>query len=77
MAGLPGDLVFTATGPFRSVEDRVPMVVVRRNGSLVRFMAGIEPVSAGRLPTGCDTRSRHLHDFRGGFYPMVYKGGLE
>jgi len=52
-ASLPYDqafTVFTATGPFRSVEDRVPMTVVRCTGSDVWFAAVLEPCQAGQKP---------------------------
>jgi heparinase II/III-like protein/alginate lyase len=45
-----GDQVFTATGPFRSVADRVPMVVVRRTGTRANFVTVIEPLAAGAKP---------------------------
>ncbi|MBN2582237.1 MAG: alginate lyase family protein [Planctomycetes bacterium] len=44
MVGQPGDRVFTATGPFRSVDDRVPVVIVRRSGKRAVFVAVLEPV---------------------------------
>ena len=47
MAGQPGDTVITADGPFRSVEDRVPMAAVQRRGSEVTFVAVIEPLPKG------------------------------
>jgi len=53
MAGLPYDqvfTVFTATGPFRSVDDRVPMAVVRCTGSDVWFATVLEPCRAGQKP---------------------------
>jgi hypothetical protein len=46
MTGNKGDEVFTATGPFTSVEDRVPMIIVRRKGELVRFITVLEPVDS-------------------------------
>ena len=45
-----GDEVFTATGPQRSIEDRVPMVIVRRKGRTVRFAAVLEPVPSMGKP---------------------------
>ena len=47
MAGQEGDEIFTASGPFTSVEDRVPMVIVRRKGQTVRFVTLLEPVVSG------------------------------
>ena len=51
MPARKGDQVFTGTGVFRSVDDRVPVVVLRRTGSRVLFGALIEPVAAGDSPT--------------------------
>jgi len=45
-----GDEVFTAKGPFTSIEDRVPMLIVRRKGELVRFLTVLEPVLSGQEP---------------------------
>jgi len=50
MQGLPGDEVFTATGPFRSVEDRAGMIIVRRRGKRVIFVAALEPIPDGAKP---------------------------
>ncbi len=50
MTGQAGDVVFTATGPFRSVADRVPMVIVRRRGKIVRFISVLEPVLLNNKP---------------------------
>ena len=50
MAGLPGDEVVTASGPFRSVEDRVPMIIVRRRGKGALFVTTLEPVPSGGKP---------------------------
>ena len=47
MAEHPGDEIFTATGPHKSVEDRVPMVIVRRKGNAVRFAALLVPEGNG------------------------------
>jgi hypothetical protein len=46
MIGRKEDEVFTATGPFTSVEDRVPMIIVRRKGALVRFVTVLEPLDS-------------------------------
>jgi len=43
MLGRSGDEVFTATGPFSGVADRVPVTIVRRKGKVVRFISLIEP----------------------------------
>lgn len=43
MAAQDGDEIYTATGPFRSVENRVPMMIVRRKGQTVRFVTLLEP----------------------------------
>jgi hypothetical protein len=43
MAGKAGDEIFTASGPFTSVGDRVPMIIVRRKGQTVRFATLLEP----------------------------------
>ncbi len=50
LAGQMNDEVFTATGPFTSVEDRVPVVIVRRKGQTVRFVTLLEPVVSGGRP---------------------------
>lgn len=50
MLGQPGDEVFTATGPLTSVVDRVPMVIVRRKGQIVRFISVLEPVAMQKQP---------------------------
>jgi hypothetical protein len=47
MEAAAGDEVFTATGPLKSVDDRVPVIVVRRKGKNVRFATVIEPVKKG------------------------------
>ena len=44
IVGQAGDVVFTGTGPLKSVDDRAPMVVVRRKGKVVYFCAAIEPL---------------------------------
>ena len=46
MVGQKGDEVFTATGPFTSIKDRVPVVIVRRKGKAVRFATLLEPVAS-------------------------------
>lgn len=56
MAGEPGDELFLATGPLRSVEDRVPMAIVRRKGKTVRFATVLEPVAATGAPKVKDIR---------------------
>jgi hypothetical protein len=48
--GQEGDVVFTATGPLGSVVDRVPVVIIRRKGKTVYFIAAIEPVSGQMQP---------------------------
>ena len=50
MLGHPGDELFTATGPLASVTDRVPVIIVRRKGRLVRFITLLEPVDGKRQP---------------------------
>ena len=50
MAGQAGDEVFTANGLQKSVEDRVPMVIVRRKGQTVRFVTLLEPAPANGKP---------------------------
>jgi oligo-alginate lyase len=45
-----GDAVFTATGPFQSVEDRAAVTIVRRRGRSALFAAVLEPVPAGGKP---------------------------
>jgi hypothetical protein len=44
MIGQAGDEVFTATGPMQKVEDRVPVIIVRRRGKSARFITLLEPV---------------------------------
>lgn len=50
MKGQKGDEVFTATGPFSSVNDRVPVVIVRRRGQKVNYISALEPVKKGEKP---------------------------
>ncbi len=50
MATNNSDKVFTATGPFASVVDRAPMVIVRRKGYKTFFIAAIEPLPAEKDP---------------------------
>jgi hypothetical protein len=50
MLGHPGDEVFTATGPLASVEDRAPIVIVRRKGKIVQFITILEPVAQQQQP---------------------------
>jgi hypothetical protein len=50
MLGQTGDEVFTATGPLASVDDRVPMVIVRRKGKSVHFITLLEPVPDQKQP---------------------------
>lgn len=62
-----GDAVFTATGPFKSVEDRAAMVAVRRRGQGVTFAAVLEPVRTGASPAVRRvewTEARHGHALR-------------
>ncbi|MBU0715228.1 MAG: heparinase II/III family protein [Verrucomicrobia bacterium] len=46
-----GTEVLTGDGPFRSVQDRVPLMRVSRRGSAAHFVAVLEPVSAGQTAT--------------------------
>jgi hypothetical protein len=48
VAAEEGDTIFTATGPFRSVDDRVPLVIVCRRGRTATFVTAIEPVTGSR-----------------------------
>jgi rubrerythrin len=48
--GKAGDILFTGTGPLSSVEDRVPVIIVRRNGENVRFITLMEPVASDGKP---------------------------
>lgn len=57
LAGRPGDTVFTATGPLQSVDDRVPMAVVRRRGEAVRFLAVIAPAPQDGNATAPEIRA--------------------
>ncbi len=57
LAGRPGDKVFTATGPLQSVDDRVPMAVVRRQGEAVRFLAVIAPAPQSGNAVAPDIRA--------------------
>ncbi|MCG2660845.1 MAG: heparinase II/III family protein [Kiritimatiellae bacterium] len=43
-----GTGVLTGDGPFRSVQDRVPLLRVSRRGSAAQFAAVLEPVSEGQ-----------------------------
>jgi len=49
VAGEKGDDIFTATGPFTSTEDRVPVIIVRRKGRTVRFVSVLEPLFTGEM----------------------------
>jgi len=46
-----GTGVLTGDGPFRSVQDRVPLLRVSRRGSAAHFAAVLEPVRAGQTAT--------------------------
>ena len=50
MAGSAGTTVTTGDGVGASVDDRVPMVMIGRNGRDMRFAAVLEPVRAGAQP---------------------------
>ena len=50
MAGSPGTAVTTGDGVGASVDDRVPMVTIGRNGRNLRFAAVLEPVRTGDQP---------------------------
>ncbi len=50
VAGSPGTTVTTGDGVGASVDDRVPMVMIGRNGRDTRFAAILEPVRAGEQP---------------------------
>lgn len=45
-----GDQIFTATGPQKNINERVPMVMVRRKGRTVRFATVLEPVPCEGQP---------------------------
>jgi hypothetical protein len=47
MLGQAGDQVFTGNGPLKTMDDRVPMTIVRRKGTTVRFFTVIAPVPQG------------------------------
>lgn len=49
-AAAADDIVFTATGPFKRIEDRVPVAIVRKNGMKVRYVTVLEPFRAGQQP---------------------------
>jgi hypothetical protein len=50
MQSEPGDQLFTANGPLKNVDDRVPVMIMRRKGKVVRFVTVIEPVKRGEKP---------------------------
>lgn len=50
MAAAANDVVFSATGPFKRIEDRVPVVIVRKKGIKVRYVTVLEPFRTGRQP---------------------------
>lgn len=50
-AAAAGTSVATGHGPGASVQDRVPLVILGREGERARFAAAIEPVSGGADPT--------------------------
>lgn len=72
MQGQEKDEIFTATGPFASIEDRVPLIIVRRKGNLVRFAVLLEPV-----PTGKGSSIKKLEALTGTElnYSIIYEGG--
>lgn len=72
MAAEEGDEVFTATGPQRSIEDRVPMVIVRRKGETVRFATVLEPIPPGGRP-----KVKQISLNRGSLLEaiVIYEGG--
>ena len=47
----PKTTVLTGDGPCESILDRVPLVMVSRHGTSVRFAAVLEPVATGEPPT--------------------------
>ena len=48
MAGEASDIIFTATGPFSGINDRAPLVIVRRKGETVHYISILEPVPEGK-----------------------------
>ena len=66
------DKIFTATGPQRSIEDRVPMVIVRRKGNIVRFATVLEAV-----PSTAKPKVKDLHFIEGHSLEaiVVHEGG--
>jgi oligo-alginate lyase len=63
MAGQPGSRVLTGDGPGASVLDRVPLVMVTRQGKEARFAAVIEPVERTARPS---VESLSWHTAQGG-----------
>jgi rubrerythrin len=50
MTGCENDEVFTATGPNTSIDDRVPMVIIRKKGQKVRYVTLLEPFPINGTP---------------------------
>ncbi len=62
MAGSADTMVTTGDGVGASVDDRVPMVIVGRNGRDMRFAAVLEPVRAGVQPQVVGVRLEETPD---------------
>ena len=64
MAAQPGTVVTTGDGVGVSVDDRVPMVIIGRNGQNPHFAAVLEPVRAGDSPRVTGIRLSETADAR-------------
>jgi hypothetical protein len=62
LAGRPGTVVTIGDGVGASVDDRVPMAVVARNGRDVPFAAVLEPVRTGGRPQVAGVRLTEAAD---------------
>jgi len=62
VAGGPGTTVTTGDGVGASVDDRVPMVMIGRNGRSICFAAVLEPARMGGQPQVADVRLSEAAD---------------
>jgi hypothetical protein len=54
----PGSELLIGDGPFKSVDDRVPMAMLTRRGKDIRFVAVLEPTANGQPPKVTAVTSR-------------------
>jgi hypothetical protein len=75
LAGSPGTAVTTCDGVGASVDDRVPMAMIGRNGRNVRFAAVLEPVRKGDQPQVTEVRLAEAGD--GVAITVQFAGGAD